>query len=147
MVITLPCIPLQVFTGQVPFPDCRTSAVVMKKLIDGERPQRPPKGKKLGLSDNLWEITQSSLAHEAKERPLVGTFIKFLEKAIPDISILKKLAEFNADSEDDIQELRRIFEYGDNTLFGMRDDETLFAIEVFDRVSSLVRHRARTPRF
>ena len=136
--------PLQVFTGQVPFSEYRTSAVVMKKLIDGERPQRPPKGKRLGLSDNFWEITQSSLAHEAKERPPVGVFVEFLEKATPDTAILKKLTEFDANSEDDIRELHSIFEYGDNTLFGMRDDETLVAIEVFDRVGSLVRHPAHT---
>ena len=108
----------------------------MKKLIDGERPQRPPKGKRLGLSDKLWEITQSSLAHEAKERPPVGTFAEFLEKATPDIAILEELTEFDMNSEDDIRKLHSIFEYGDNTLFGMRDDETLVAIEVFDRVGS-----------
>ena len=137
--------PLQVFTGQVPFSELRTSAVVMMKLIDDKRPQRPLKGKKLGLSDKLWEIIQSSLAHQAEERPPVGTFVEYLEKATPDMTIFKKLAEFDANSEADIWELHNLFEHGDNTLFGMRNNETLVAIEVFDRVGSLVRHRQPLP--
>ena len=145
MLITLFRTSLQVFAGQVPFPHCRTSAVVVKKLIDGERPQRPPKGKKLGLSDKLWEIIRSSLALEAEERPPVRTFVEYLEKATPDMAVLNKLMQFDANSEDDIRELRSVFECGDNTLFGMRVDEALVAIEVFDRVGSLVRHLALTP--
>ena len=136
---------LQVFTGQVPFQESKTLAVVLKKLLDGERPQRPPEGKKLGLSDKLWEIIQPSLAHEAKERPPVGKFVEFLENATPDVATLEKLIEFDANSEADIRKLHGIFEYGDNTLFGMRDDETLIAIEVFDRVGSSF--DTRPPRF
>ena len=107
----------------------------MKRIIDGERPSRPPKGKELGLSDELWETIRSSLVHEAGQRPSASGFIDFLEKAIPDIAVLKELAEFDANSEEHIQTLRQIFEYGNNTLLGMREDETLVVIEVFDRVS------------
>lgn len=121
--------------------------MILKKIIDGERPQRPPKGKKLGLSDELWEIIQSSLAHEVEDRPPAGTFVEFLEKATPDVAVLKKLTEFDANSEGDIQKLRKMFEYGDNTLLGMRKDETLVAIEVFDRVGSLIQHLVPPPRF
>ena len=110
----------------------------MKKITDGDRPQRPPKGKKFGLSDRFWGIIRSSLAHETKERPPVGTFVEFLEEATPDTAVIKELTEFDANSEDDIQKLRKMFEYGDNTLFGMREDEALVVIEVFDRVCSLV---------
>ena len=129
---------VQVFTGQVPFQEFKTSAMVMRKIIDGERPQRPPKGKKLGLSDEFWEIIQASLAHETNERPPVETFIDFLEKATPDMAMLKELTQFDANSEDDVQKLSNMFEYGDNTLFGMREDKALVVIEVFDRVGFLV---------
>lgn len=74
MFSTLTCTFFQVFTGRVPFPGVGTSAVAMKKPIDGERPRRPPKGRKLGLSNELWETTQSSLAHEVRERPPVRAF-------------------------------------------------------------------------
>ena len=100
----------------------------------GERPSRPPEGKELGLSDELWELIRSSFAHEADRRPLVSRFIDFLEEATPDITMLKELTEFDADSEEHLQKLRYMFECGDNTLFGMREDETLTVIEVFDRV-------------
>jgi len=114
--------------------------MVTKSIIDGERPQRPPKGKKLGLSDEFWEIIQSSWAQEVEERPPVETFLEFLENATPDIPALEELVEFDASSEDDIQQLRHMFGYGDNTLLGMREDETLVLIEVFDRVGFLIQH-------
>ena len=107
----------------------------MKNITEGRRPSRPPGGKKLGLSDELWEIIRSSLAQEAKERPPISTFVNFLEKANPSVALFEALAQFNAYSERDIQRLRRIFEYGNNTLLGMREDETLAVIDVFDQVS------------
>ena len=137
----------QIFTGQVPFAEYKASAMVMKNIIDGERPQRPPKGKKPGPSDEFWEIIRSSLAHVVEERPPVETFVKFLEKATPNMAALKELTEFDANSEGEIQKLRNLFEYGDNALFGMREDETLVAIEIFDRVGFLVRHLAPLHRF
>ena len=131
---------LQVFTGQLPFPKNISLAIVMKKVIDGERPLRPKKGKKLGLSDELWELIQSSLAHEVEKRPSASAFVDSLEKAIPGIAVLKELAEFNADSEEHVQKLRHMFEYEENTLFGMREEESLAVIEVLDRVNLLVCH-------
>ena len=107
----------------------------MKKIIDGERPLRPAKGKKLGLSDDLWEIIQSSLADRVEERSSVPKFVDFLKKATPDMSTLEELAEFDENSEDHIGKLHRLFQYRDNTLLGMRENETLVVIEVFDRVS------------
>ena len=111
----------------------------MRIIVDGERPQRPPKGKKLGLSDEFWEIIQFSLAHETNKRPPVETFVEFLEKVTPNMAMLEELTKFDANSEDDIQKLRNVFEYEDNTLFGMREDKALVVIEVFDRVGFLVR--------
>ena len=132
---TLSCTSLQLFTGQVPFPEDRASANVIKRIIDGERPPRPSEGKELGLSDELWEFVRSSWIHEAEGRPPVSAFIGLLEKATPDIVVLEQLSEFDADSEEHIQGICRMFEYGDNTLLGMREEETLVVIEVFDRAS------------
>ena len=119
----------------------------MKKILYGERPPRPPKGKKLGLSDDLWEIIQSSLVHEAEERPPVSTFLNILKEITPDITTLKELTEFDANYEKHVQELRRMFGYGDNTLLGMREEETLVVIEVFDRVSFLACHASHPRQF
>ena len=106
----------------------------MKRITDGERPSRPSRGEKLGLSNELWEVIQSSLAQEAEERCPVSRFIKFLEKATPDTAVLKALTEFDANNERHITKLRQMFGCGDNTLLGMREEETLTLIEVFDRV-------------
>ena len=131
------------FTGQVPFAEDTTLEMTTKMVVGGdERPPRPPKGENLGLSDEFWEIVQSSLAHEVGRRPPVETFVEFLEKATPDIAVLKELTEFDANSEHDIQKLCHMFEYADNTLLGMREDETLVVIEVFDRVGPLIQHLA-----
>jgi hypothetical protein len=114
--------------------------MVTKSITDGERPPRPSKGKKLGLSNELWELVQSSWVHEAKKRPQVDAFVEFLEQAIPSLAMLEELAEFDANSEDDVRNLRHMFSYGDSTLFGMRENETLAVVEVFDRVSFFAHH-------
>ena len=128
----------QVFTGQVPFPKDKSLAIVMRKIIDGERPPRPRRGKKLGLSDEFWGIIQSSLVQEVTERPSVSVFVDFLERATPDMAVLKELTKFDTNSEEHIKKLRHVFEYGNNTLFGMREEETLIVIEVFDRVNLIL---------
>lgn len=120
---------LQVFTG-----------VPMKKIKAGEQLLRPSEGKELGLSDELWELVQSSLTHEVEKRPPVSAFLDFLEKATPNISVLRELVEFDVNSEDDIKKLRHMFEHEDNTLLGMREGETLMVIEIFDRVKPLTQH-------
>ena len=128
------------FTGRVPFPDDKVSAVVMKKILDGERPPRPKKGKKLGLSDEFWRIVEYSLAQRAEERPSVSAFVDFLEGATPDITVLEELTKFDAESGEHVQELRHMLGYGDNTLLGMQETETIVVIEVFDQVNLLAHH-------
>jgi len=66
-----------------------------------------------------------------------GGDLEFLEKATPDITVLKELAEFDANSD------CHTFGHGDSTLRGTREDEALSVlIEVFDRVGFLIRHLA-----
>ncbi|KAF9646136.1 kinase-like protein [Thelephora ganbajun] len=132
-VFALGMVTLEVFTGQVPSLGDGEPTVTMKTM-EGGRPLRPSNTARLGLSDELWEIIKSSLVHEAEERPPLNTFVDFLEKATPDISVLKGLTGFDANSRHDVQQLHSVFGYGDSTLLGMRDEETLVVIEVFDRV-------------
>ena len=108
--------------------------VVTRKIAEGERPPRPPKTAKLGLSDELWGVVQSLWAHEAGDRPPLSTLVDLLERANPEIALLEELKEFDANSEDDVTKLRYMFDYADNALLGMREEESLVLIEVFDRV-------------
>ena len=121
------------FTGQVPFPENK-EFVVTRKIAEGERPPRPPKTTKLGLSDELWAVIQSSWAHEAGDRPPLSTLVDLLERDNPEVALLEELKEFDANSEDDVTKLRYMFDYADNALLGMREEESLVLIEVFDRV-------------
>ena len=112
----------------------------MKNIVGGKRPSRPLKGKKFGLSDELWRIIQSLLVHEVGRRPPVSTFVDFLEKTSPDIAMLKELAEFDVNSEEYAQKLPHVFAHAGNTLLGMRENESLAVIEVFDRVRTIARY-------
>ena len=129
------------FTGQVPFLE-NEGFVVTEKIADGERPSRPPKTTKLGLSDELWAAIQSLWAHDASKRPPLSTLVDLLEGANPEIALFEGLRKFEADSEEHIKNLQRVFDYGDNALLGMREEESLVLIEVFDRVGFTVPHAA-----
>ena len=115
-----------------------------KKIADGERPPRPSKTTRLGLSDELWALIESSWAHEAVDRPPASTFVDILKRVNPDIESLEELTSFDPDSEEYLTKLQSIIRYRDNTLFGMREDESLVLIKVFDRVCSSV---SREPSF
>jgi len=112
----------------------------MEKIKEGERPSRPPEAAGLGLSDELWAAIQSSLVCEVEKRPPASAYVKRLEAANPNIAVLKELTKFDANSEVNIQKLRHMFRHGDNTLLGMREEESLVVIEVFDRVNLVARH-------
>ena len=121
----------------MPFPD-NDELMVMKKIADGERPSWPPKATRLGLSDELWAVIQSSLVSEVERRPSVFVFVDLLERVNPYIPMLEELTEFDASSESHPRKLRDMLKYRDNTLLGMREKETLVVIEVFDRVGEFL---------
>ena len=113
--------------------------------MSGERPPRPPKTTRLGLSDELWAAIQSSWAQKADDRPSVPTYIDILDRANPDIALLEELTKFDADSDDHLTKLDYLFGYGDNTLLGMRENETLVLVEIFDRVRCTTLHFTPSP--
>lgn len=120
----------------MPFSESERSYVVIRKIAGGERPPRPPKSTRLGLSDELWAVIQASWRHELAERSALSTFVDLLERANPDIATLEELTGFDENSDDHLAKLHTIFGYSNNTLFGMREKETLVLVEVFDRVGA-----------
>ena len=134
--LSLSCSFPQVFSGQLPFPGNKTQDTIIKQIMGGERMPKPPGGKELGLSDELWRLIRSSWTRDVEKRPAASDFVDFLEGATPNIAVLKGLAEFDTNSEGDIQKLRHMFVYGANWLLGMREGETLVVVEVFDRVNA-----------
>ena len=128
---------IQVFTGQVPFPD-DSPLMVMKKVMDGERPPQPRIMSGFGLSKELWAAVQSSWAPEVANRHSVSAFVSLLERATPDICSLRALTKFDANSGDHNKKLRNLLGCGDNALLGMREEDSLILIEVFDQVGFTV---------
>ena len=127
------CTFFQIFTRRVLF----LVDMVMKKIIDAKRPPRP-KGKKLELSDEFWEITQSPLAYEMG-KDLRWRHSSSFWRGLPQISPCPDNSPNSTRTLKTISKTSAVFEYGDDALFGMREDETV-VIEVFDRVGFLVRH-------
>ncbi|KAF9789479.1 kinase-like domain-containing protein [Thelephora terrestris] len=74
---------IEVFTGEVPFKEAKSSEVVMR-IIDGERPGRPSHP---NFTAALWELTQKCWSRAAEERPkmedVVGDLIDNKSDILP----------------------------------------------------------------
>ena len=69
---------LEVLTGQVPFPSCN-SLVVMRKIVEGERPDRPQGPETVRFTDDLWEMLQQCWLSKPKLRPAIEDVLDRLE--------------------------------------------------------------------
>ena len=70
---------LEVLTGQAPFLPC-TGFVVMRKVVDGERPGRPQGPEAVWFTDDLWETLGKCWSPQPKVRPSVEVVLKCLER-------------------------------------------------------------------
>ena len=76
----------------MPFPENKVSTIIVKKITDRERPQRPLK-EKLRLLDELWVVIQSFLAHKVEERLLVFALVDFQRTLLQTLPCLKSLPD------------------------------------------------------
>ena len=70
---------LEVLTSQVPFPQC-DGFIITRKVVDGERPERPQGPEVVWFTDNLWEMLEQCWSHSPKLRPAVETVLECLER-------------------------------------------------------------------
>ena len=70
---------LEVLTSQPPFPRY-TGLVVMRKVIDGERPGRPQGAGAAWFTDDLWGTLEQCWSPQPKVRPTVETILDRLEQ-------------------------------------------------------------------
>ena len=70
---------LEVLTGKPPFPDCN-GMVVMRKVVEGERPGRPQGGEGVWFTDDLWEMLERCWLPQPERRPAVDTVLRCLEQ-------------------------------------------------------------------
>ena len=69
----------EVFSGQKPFAQCREPAVI-RKVIDGERPERPRGAAGVWFVDDVWEVVKRCWEARPENRPDVKTVLQCLER-------------------------------------------------------------------
>ena len=68
---------LEVLTSQVPFPR-HDGFIVMRKVVDGERPERPQGQEAAWFTDNLWRMLEQCWSSDPKLRPAVEAVLECL---------------------------------------------------------------------
>ena len=70
---------LEVLSGRPPLASDK-EFIVMRKIIDGERPARPEGPEGAWFTDDLWETLQLCWATRPESRPSVEAMLEFLER-------------------------------------------------------------------
>lgn len=73
---------LEVLTGRAPFPR-DSELVVVRKILDGERPERPQGMKGAWFTDDTWSTLRRCWSPQPTHRPTVGAIFECLERASP----------------------------------------------------------------
>ena len=69
----------EVLSGQKPFAQCREPAVI-RKVIDGERPERPQGAVCAWFVDEIWGMVERCWESRPENRPDVGAVLQCLER-------------------------------------------------------------------
>ena len=70
---------LEALTGQVPFPSCNY-LVVMRKVVGGERPERPQGPEAAWFTDDLWGTLEQCWSPKPELRPTLVAVSECLER-------------------------------------------------------------------
>ena len=70
----------EVLRGRAPFALC-TNFVVMRKVIEGERPGRPEGLERVWFTDDLWRMLQLCWSPQPKNRPTLEAVLECLKRA------------------------------------------------------------------
>ena len=70
---------LEVLSGKPPFSG-DGGLVVMRKVIEGERPGRPEGKEKVWFTDDLWEILEQCWLPQPERRPAIDAVLQCLER-------------------------------------------------------------------
>ncbi|KAF9781558.1 kinase-like domain-containing protein [Thelephora terrestris] len=100
----------EVLSGQVPFPRCN-NYVVIRKVLDGERPARPEGAKEVWFTNDLWRTLALCWETQARNRPSIGDVLEFLEQAAGTWKPLPPQVDKGAESDEsdwDLSALRYV---------------------------------------
>ncbi|KAJ6480651.1 kinase-like domain-containing protein [Mycena vulgaris] len=68
------CLCVELYTGRIPFSTIENDPVVMMKVLDGVRPDRPTE--RPAMSDALWDLVNACWAHDPASRPSMQTVVE-----------------------------------------------------------------------
>lgn len=60
---------LELYTGRVPYSECRTDGAVIARVINQDKPKRPDGTENLGLTDNIWALMEMCWSYRRGDRP------------------------------------------------------------------------------
>lgn len=70
----------EVLSGKVPFATS-VDVIVMRKVVEGDHPERPEGVQGLWFTDDLWGMLSRCWATQSKMRPSIGVVSEYLERA------------------------------------------------------------------
>ena len=70
---------LEVLTGRVPFPNCN-NLVVMRKIVEGEQPEKPQGPEAVWFTDDLWATLEQCWVPKPELRPTVEGVLERLRQ-------------------------------------------------------------------
>ena len=70
---------LEVLSGKPPFLGY-SGLIIMRKVIEGERPGRPQGREGVWFTDNLWEILEQCWLPQAETRPTIDAVLQCLQR-------------------------------------------------------------------
>jgi len=89
---------LEVLSGQAPFTRYK-EFVVMRKVIEGERPGRPEGAEGVWFTDDFWRMLENCWSSQPKDRPTVEAILERLERASTVWQPLPPSADCDAQTE------------------------------------------------
>ena len=93
---------LEVLSGKPPFSG-DSGLVVMRKVIEGERPGRPGGKEEVWFTDNLWEILEQCWLPQPERRPAIEAVLECLERGSTVWQPLPPDSDDHAQSDSDDQ--------------------------------------------
>lgn len=71
----------EVLSGQVPFAPCNVGFIVSRKIVEGERPERPSGLCGMWFTDDLWALLEWCWSAQPQNRPTTEVVLEHLEQA------------------------------------------------------------------
>ena len=101
---------LEVLTGRVPFPRY-TGLVVMRKVVDGERPGRPQGAEAAWFTNDLWGTLEQCWSPQPNVRPTVEIIIECLERGSPTWQPLPPSADDDVQMDSDDESVLTVIDH------------------------------------